>query len=137
MTLVKNKPRVTANQRKMVGSHHKKNKKYLKTYWPYLPIISILTGSILVSYYLPLSHENKNSLRSGYSARISSVIGRSNNILLDLMYIIFGCLVIWYALRHFKKLKKLAYEGEEYLAKHYLFDILIGVIIGGLFIMIT
>ena len=49
MTLTKHKPpRATQADRKRAGQHHRQGHNYIKTYWPYLPMIVVLmTGFVL------------------------------------------------------------------------------------------
>lgn len=134
MTIVKQKPKNVNLQRKVQGAHHRKSQKYLKTYWPYIPILGIIGGSILAGVYAP---SNLGSSQGMYSARIDSLMGSSNALLLDLMYVAAGLLVFWFLTRHVKRLKSLVLEGEEYLAKHYMLDILLGAAIGSLVILVS
>lgn len=41
------KPKTTVRRTKRTGSHHKQNQKYLKHYWPYLPMAAIVSLGLL------------------------------------------------------------------------------------------
>lgn len=57
MTLTKEKPRrPTADSRKRTGHHHHHGHHYLKTYWPYLPIIAIVSFGIAANGWLNSLH---------------------------------------------------------------------------------
>lgn len=53
MTLTKPKPRRTpANHSKRTGQHHSRTHRYVKMYWPYLPMVAILALSFVVNSWL-------------------------------------------------------------------------------------
>ncbi|MEO6761028.1 MAG: CAP domain-containing protein [Candidatus Saccharimonadales bacterium] len=57
MTLQKTKPkRPTSQTRKRVGQHHPHSRHFIKTYWPYLPIITIIGLGFLVNNIWSSNH---------------------------------------------------------------------------------
>lgn len=52
MTLTKTRRQPSPAQRKRSASHHKRNEHYLKPYWPYLPIVAIVTVGLLLNSWL-------------------------------------------------------------------------------------
>jgi uncharacterized protein YkwD len=69
MTLQKAKPkRVTPTHRKRVGQHHKHGQHYLKSYWPYLPILAILFVGVLTNNWLKNAHHDV----LGYATDVSA-----------------------------------------------------------------
>ncbi len=68
MTLTKIKPRrPSATHKLRSGRHHRQNHSYLKTYWPYLPILTVVVLAIFANNWL--GHQHKNVL--GYATDIS------------------------------------------------------------------
>ena len=134
MTLAKQNTKNNGLKRKIQGSHHRQSHKYLKTYWPYLPILLIIGGSILTVVYAPGSFGGSSA---AYNARVESLIGSNSTVLLDLMYAALALLAGWYLVHHFKRLRSLVTEGESYLAKHYVMDIFLGVVIGSLVVLVS
>lgn len=68
MTLQKPKTkRITAADRKRLGQHHRHSHNYVKTYWPYLPVLAIVTFGFLLNGWL--GNLNRNVL--GYASDIS------------------------------------------------------------------
>jgi hypothetical protein len=116
--------------RRVKGEHHRRNQKYTKTYWPYLPIVLILGGAGLANQYLP------SAVGTSYSTRAGEVFGSNSSLLLDVLYLVLGALIIWYVARHFKRVKALAVSGEHILARHYLLDVVVALIIGGLYVLV-
>lgn len=50
MSLTKSRPKRTPTQhKKRAGAHHRKSKQYMKTYWPYLPMLLIVGLGLLVN----------------------------------------------------------------------------------------
>ncbi len=135
MTLVKTKHRTTVNQRKVTGSHHRKSGKYLKPYWPYLPIILILGGAFIANDYLPRSFSN-SFVTTTNSARIDSIIGSHNSLLIGLMTVSLVLLIVWLAFRHLRIFKKLVLEGEQIVTRNFMLDIVFALFIAGLYIML-
>lgn len=69
MTLQKAKPkRITPTNRKRTGQHHRHGHQYVKSYWPYLPIMAILTLGVVANSWL--AKVNHNVL--GYASNMSS-----------------------------------------------------------------
>ncbi|HEY1645394.1 MAG TPA: hypothetical protein VGF75_03325 [Candidatus Saccharimonadales bacterium] len=135
MTLVKTKHRAPVHHKKISGDHHHKNQRYLKTYWPYIPIVLILGGAFLANDYLP-SNQLSSGSTSAYSTRVETLMGINSNVLLGLLYAVLVVLAAWYVFRHLKRIKSLAMEGEQYLARHYFLDIALGAIIGSLYVLV-
>lgn len=53
MTLTKVKPkRPTRETRQRAGRHHRHSHDYLKTYWPYLPVVAILSVGVIANSWL-------------------------------------------------------------------------------------
>jgi len=132
MTLVKTKKRITTHQKKVAGSHHRKSQHYTKTYWPYLPIVAILAGSAAISQFFVTSP--LVNFVSPTDSGQASVVGGS--LYLWLMYAAIISLIVWFSIRHIKRIKKLILASEHVLAKHYLLDVVLAVVIGGLIIAI-
>ena len=59
MTLTKSKPqRPTLDHKRRTGRHHHHSPHYLKTYWPYIPIIMILATGIVLNSWLANAHRS-------------------------------------------------------------------------------
>jgi hypothetical protein len=59
MTLQQTKKRPTAaHHKKRTGHHHKRNPHYLKPYWPYIPVIAVLSVGILLNSWLVNAHRS-------------------------------------------------------------------------------
>lgn len=57
MTLTKPKPRrLSAEHRKRLGQHHHHTHHYVKTYWPYLPMVAILMVGVVANSWLAQAH---------------------------------------------------------------------------------
>lgn len=136
MTLVKSKSKVTSNQRKMSAQHHRQNDRYIKPYLPYLPLFLIFGGSLAAGQFLPHSSFNSVS-NTGYSTRVQTVFGTNSSLLLDLAYLVLVCLVVWFIVRHYKRIKSLIIKGERLLMRHYMFDAVLAIMIGWLYILVS
>ena len=69
MTLTKQKQRkLTTHHRRLNGAHHKQDKHYLKSYWPYIPIFAVLSVGIFANMLITRSDHSV----LGYSTNVSS-----------------------------------------------------------------
>src|SRR5579884_1485589 len=65
-----------AYQRKKHGSHHTHSSRYLKTYWPYIPILFILLSGLIVNKYLINS---RSVLGASQDYSLSTLLLETNN----------------------------------------------------------
>lgn len=137
MTLVKTRSKITANQKKMTAAHHRKTQHYLKPYWPYLPIILILGGALFANELLPASFSNSPLTQLNNGARIDSVIGNHSSLLIIVLTVLLIFLVGLFLIRHIKILRNLIVHGEEILSRKLMLDIVLALVIAGLFIMLN
>lgn len=71
MTLTKPKPRPSsATHRKRTGQHHRRSQHYIKAYWPYLPVFTILGLGIFFNSFLSRQHHDV----LGYATSVSSQV---------------------------------------------------------------
>lgn len=77
MTLAKTKPkRPSLDHRRRHGHHHRHSHDYVKTYWPYLPIIAILAVGLLTSGWL--GRANKTVLGYATDMSVASLLSDTN-----------------------------------------------------------
>lgn len=78
MTLTKVKPRrPTTDHKKRVGQHHHHSNDYVKTYWPYLPVITILVAGLLVNGLF--GRVDKNVLGYATDMSVGSLLSDTNS----------------------------------------------------------
>ncbi|MFZ1249307.1 MAG: CAP domain-containing protein [Candidatus Saccharimonadales bacterium] len=78
MTLAKNKPRRSPTpNRKRVARHHKQTRSYAQPYWPYLPIIAIITLGIVCNSWL--TNINRSVLGYATSMSVSGLLSGTND----------------------------------------------------------
>ncbi|MGH7234013.1 MAG: hypothetical protein ACREF7_01010 [Candidatus Saccharimonadales bacterium] len=100
------KPRPGEVHKKIKASHHHVNKRYLKPYWPYLPIIAIVGAG----FYVAGSWHSTPSLTAfSYYGVLESSIG-------------VAALAI-FLLRHAFAWHKVFIRGEQFISKHPMMDI--------------
>jgi hypothetical protein len=136
MTLVKNKSRVTSNQRKMNALHHRQNSRYVRPYLPYLPLFLIMGSSIVASQFLPHGSFNSAS-NTAYSTRVQSVFGSNSRLLLYFAYLGLAVFVVWFIVRHYKRIRGLIIREEKLLMKHYFLDAILAILIGSMCLLVT
>lgn len=77
MTLVKAKPkRPTTAHRRRIGEHHRHSHDYVKTYWPYLPVVTVLTFGVCLNGWL--SQAGRSVLGYATDMSIQSLLDDTN-----------------------------------------------------------
>lgn len=77
MTLAKTKSRrPTVNQRKRAAMHHKRSSHYMRPYWPYLPIVVVVSLGLLLNSWI--GSINKNVLGYATDMSVSSLLSNTN-----------------------------------------------------------
>src|SRR5665647_1564760 len=78
MTLTKTPPkRPSISHRKRAGQHHKQNHSYVKAYWPYLPIIAILTFGMFASTWF--STANRDVMGYATEMSVQNLLNETNS----------------------------------------------------------
>jgi len=101
------------HQRKIKAQHHRHSKSYIKTYWPYIPIVGIIVLGAIVNHYWHVNTTPDSAKLTNYS--FFSVLESSLGILALSIFL----------LRHAFAWHKVFVKGEEFAAKHPLLDILL------------
>lgn len=77
MTLTKSKSRrPSTNQRKRAAMHHKRGSHYMRPYWPYLPIVAVVSLGLLLNSWI--GGINKNVLGYATDMSVSSLLSNTN-----------------------------------------------------------
>jgi len=101
------------NERKIKAQHHKHSKSYLKTYWPYIPIIAIIGLGIV--FHIIFQRQT-----------VSNSVNLTNYSFLSILESSLGLLALAiFLLRHAFAWHKVFVKGEEFVAKHPYLDILL------------
>jgi len=105
------KQRPTKVHKKINAHHHRQTKSYLKTYWPYIPIVSILGLGLIINHLWHASlHQTPIKLTNyTYYNILESSIGV---IALSI-----------FLLRHAFAWHKVFVRGEDFVTKHPFLDI--------------
>lgn len=68
MTVTKTRQRpASGSHRKRTARHHRQGRSYIKAYWPYLPIVAIVTVGILLNSWVGTIHRNVLGYATGIS----------------------------------------------------------------------
>lgn len=78
MTIAKNtQHRPSSAARKRSGHHHQKNPRYKKAYWPYLPIIAVVSLGFMLNTWIGTLH--RNVLSYATDVTISGLLNATNS----------------------------------------------------------
>lgn len=118
------KPRPSVHHKKRNAEHHRRDKSYLKPYWPYLPMAAIIGAGALINHAL-----YGVSLSSGVPAggqppgatRIGFLTGRSEWSVAIAVIAIAAVLI--FLGTHWYRLQRMLNRGEAFAVRHPWFDI--------------
>lgn len=116
------KPRTGAVHKQIHAAHHRQSKHYLKTYWPYLPVLVIVVGGL----YLASNWHTTNVPSPGPKL--------TNYTYYDVLESSIGLLALSiFLLRHAFAWRKVFVKSETFAIKHPMFDIaLVSIAVVGL-----
>lgn len=106
------KARPTTNHKKIKAGHHRQSKHYLKTYWPYIPIMLIVAAGFGIDAFW---HHSQSSAPRLASYTYYDVLESSIGVLALAIFL----------LRHAFAWHKVWVKGEAFAAKHPFFDIVL------------
>jgi hypothetical protein len=111
------RPKPKVQHRKRQAQHHRQNKHYLKTYWPYLPMLAIIgAGAALNSAWYENGYFN-TAAASSATTRLDALTGSSQWALLAVCLIAaaaFAAIVF----RHGYRLHRALNRGENFIVHH-------------------
>ena len=105
------KTRPNAAHRQIHAAHHRKSKHYLKTYWPYIPVVMIIGLGVV----LALNWHNAQP------AKVQSLTAYSYYNILESSIGLMALAL--FLLRHAFAWHKVFIKSESFALKHPLFDI--------------
>jgi len=112
---VQTKQRPSINEKKIKAHHHRHSKNYLKTYWPYIPILIIIGTGLTIHSYWHLT-----------TPMISSTIKLDNYSFYSVLESSIGIIALAiFMLRHAFAWHKVFIKGENFVAIHPYLDILL------------
>lgn len=105
------KKRPSVGHKKVKGNHHRHSKTYLKTYWPYIPIILIVAIGVATNHYWPLPAVTSQPHLTAFT--YYNVLESSVGVIA----------LTFFLLRHAFAWHKVWVKGEAFVAHHPLLDI--------------
>ena len=118
------RPRTTVSHKKRRGTHHKRSDAYLKTYWPYIPMLAIVASGVYIN--------SRWIVDSGQVAgatyrptRLEAMIGSQNEVAVLFIVAITSVAAIVFVTQHWFRIKRLINKGERWAVKHPWVDILL------------
>lgn len=96
---------------KIKAHHHRQTKSYLKTYWPYIPIISIIGIGLIINYLWHTSHQQVPIKLTNYT--YYNILESSIGVIALAIFL----------LRHAFAWHKVFIKEEVFVAKHPFLDI--------------
>ncbi len=131
---IASKPKRNAHYKKTRAAHHRHSKTYLKSYWPYLPMLAIMGGGIAIDRaWTVTSTANTQAglgaltaISSGLpqtSARIQTLTGNNSAWLITAMLLIAVTALTFFMVRRTLAFHKAVIKSEHFINDHPMLDI--------------
>ncbi len=114
------KSKTNVHHRKRQASHHKHNRPYLKTYWPYLPMLAIVgLGYAVNNAWRGLSDQTINPDYAAASlTRIEDLTGDQASLSLAIVCVLAAVAFAVFLFAHWRCLHRMLHKGEAYIIHH-------------------
>lgn len=130
------KPKPGVSHRKRRAQHHKQSKHYLKTYWPYLPMLMIVGIGLAINNFWSsgiITTANSGAVISAGGAisgarpvsRIEAMAGNSPETALGIVLALSVLAFVTFMIRHSLRLRRVLVKSEAFVVDHALLDILL------------
>jgi len=124
----------TPTHKKRSGQHRKQNKHYMKTYWPYIPM---LTVAFAINGLLQ-GHVGDHGLQTTASdvpaTRLQFWTHASNSIVMLIGIVIFAA-TAYVVTHHARAWHRVLVKGERFILNHHLVDAgLVGLVLAGVIV---
>jgi hypothetical protein len=115
------RPKPKSQHRKRAAQHHRQNKHYLKTYWPYLPLFAIIGGGVAL---------NKAWYSSGYfsekaadlsTTRVEALTGSTWSAIIVALLATAAMAVFLF--RYGYRVQRVMNRGEAFVVHHPWIDV--------------
>ncbi len=122
----RSKPNV--HQKKRQARHHRQSKQYMKSYWPYLPMLAIVGLGYIVNNAWAGSLESQ-AVDAQFAAanltRIEAMTGKQATLSLTVVCFLAAAAFAVFIFRHWHRLNLMLRKGESLLIHHPWFDTLL------------
>lgn len=122
------RPKTNTHHRKRQGQHHHHGKSYLRTYWPYLPMLAIIWGGVLANRAM----QNSSLLNSnagavigaqhapafGASSRLQSLLGYEPSWIFLAVLGVTAVTFTLFVVSHWYRFHRLINKGEAFIIQH-------------------
>jgi hypothetical protein len=116
----------TVHHKKRQAKHHRHNKVYLKTYWPYLPVLAVAGAGYIANQHWPAGLV---SVAGGAGqTRIEALTGSQNTWALALIIAMAGMAAAILLFRHWFRIQRTLNRGEAFVVHHPWFDVLLAIL---------
>ncbi|HEX4774001.1 MAG TPA: hypothetical protein VH234_00595 [Candidatus Saccharimonadales bacterium] len=124
------RPKPKTYHKKRQAQHHRRGKHYMKAYYPYLPLLAVVGGGVLISkeWHAPARLVSNSAQLNIAATRLGAVTGSTSNVLL---YVVMGITIVAFAIfvfTHWYRFQRVVNRGEKFVAEHPWFDIGLAVI---------
>lgn len=127
------RPKPKAHDRKRQAKHHAHGKNYLKTYWPYLPMLTIIGVGVVVNRTLQSSALLGKSVSgsifvgsrfsSQESTRIQNLLGNQSQSVFIVTLAVAAAAIIYFGFTYWLRISRLLSKGEAYIIKRPMLEI--------------
>jgi hypothetical protein len=117
------RPKPKVQHKKRSALHHRQSKLYMKTYWPYLPMLGIIGAGYLANQHWPSGLDTASFDIPASRTRIETLTGTQNEWALSLIVLIAMAAFGVFLFQHWFRVHRMISRGEAFVVKHPWFDI--------------
>lgn len=115
------RPKPKVHHKKRQARHHRLSKPYLKTYWPYLPMLAVVGLGYLANQHWPAGLVKLDNVQA--TTRVEALSGDQNSWSLAFIIAIAGVAAAVFIVRHWYRVHRAINRGELFLVHHPWLDI--------------
>ncbi len=114
--------RPTVTHKKRHGQHQKQTKHYLKTYWPYIPLLIVADAINALISMFTVHSSLKDTASIATPTRLQFWMHTSYSTTLVVCGMAFAGMMYVF-LRHAKAWRRVVISGEHFIVEHHMIDV--------------
>jgi len=136
------RPKPNVHHKKRQAGHHRHNQDYVKTYWPFLPVLAIMGTGIAIDRSWTPAASSQASLAGSQAevltsaTRLQAVTGSSSTWVATAVVVIAVIALVIFLARHTLAFNHMVVKGKHFVTRHPFFDIVAALIFTTGFVLV-
>lgn len=116
------RPKPSVSHKKRRGSHHRHSQHYLKPYWPYLPMLTIMGAGLFVNSIWAVQ-VSAIQAADGQTTRLQALMNSNDPTALTIVVLAAGAACAVFTYRHWRRVHRFINRGERYIYRNGWVDV--------------